>query len=240
MSPLDDTTVLFDLDGTLVDSVPDVRHALNVALDRQGRAPRTIEQVKSWVGEGANILVRKALLSCGDEMFDTLVDTVLADFLNGYAANPVIDSVLFPGVFDMLDTLKADGARLCICTNKPSTTAGPVMDAFNLTERFSVVLCGDQVEYRKPDGRHILETLDRVGGRADRAVMVGDSENDSLSAQSAGVPCVLMTFGYTNVPSAMLPAVALADDLKLLPGIIRGLFSVPLISGTRGKGQDTP
>ncbi|CCQ75454.1 phosphoglycolate phosphatase [Magnetospira sp. QH-2] len=212
--------ILFDFDGTLVDSVPDVCHGLNKALARIDRAPRTVEQVKSWVGKGARDLVVSALELSGGVLSDCETDAVCKDFLEAYAAEPIIDSVIFPGAVEMLETLQAQGKTLGICTNKPSLTAAPVMQALDLEKYFPVVLCGDQVIHKKPDARHVLDCVTAMGGTPERAVLVGDSENDAYAARNAGIAYVMVSFGYCHEPMDSLPMDVLIDHLSDLPDTI--------------------
>ncbi|GAB6052619.1 phosphoglycolate phosphatase [Magnetospira thiophila] len=212
--------VLFDFDGTLVDSAPDVRHGLNKALARRNRGPRSLTEVKSWVGRGARDLVIAALEAGGGSLPEAEIDALNQDFLSAYAAEPIIDTVVFPGAIEMLDELRRRGKKLGICTNKPSLTCAPVMAALDLDRYFEVVLCGDQVTHRKPDGRHVHDCINALGGVPERAVLVGDSENDAYAARNAGIACVMVSFGYTQEPLESLPMNLLIDHLSELPGAL--------------------
>ena len=206
------TSVLFDLDGTLIDSAPGVAWSLNKALAAEGRAALTVERVKELVGKGAAYLVADALIDTGGMIDDAHRDRVKESFLNIYAENPIQDTIVFPGVFDVLQALKDAGVPMALCTNKPKITTTPVLDAFGLTPFFPVILCGDEVEHRKPDGRHVLDTIKALGTDPAFAVMVGDSENDILAAQDAGVPTICVSFGYCHIPFEELKPTVLINS----------------------------
>lgn len=204
--------VLFDLDGTLIDSAPGVAWSLNKALTADGRAALSVDRVKDLVGKGAVYLVADALADTGGMIDDAQRDRVKDAFLSIYAENPIQDTIVFPGVFDVLQSLKDAGVPMALCTNKPKITTMPVLDAFGLTSFFPVILCGDEVEHRKPDGRHVLDTIKALGADPAFAIMVGDSENDILAAQDAGVPTICVSFGYCHIPFEELKPTALIDS----------------------------
>ena len=206
-----DFSVLFDLDGTLIDSAPGVAWSLNRALAEEGREGLSVERVKQLVGKGAVHLVADALEDTGGMIDEAHRDRVKDAFLNIYADNPIQDTIVFPGALDVLMRLRDDGVPMALCTNKPRITTLPVLDAFGLTPFFPVVLCGDDVENRKPDGRHVLDTLKALGGDPATAVMVGDSENDILAAQDAGVANICVSFGYCHMPFEELKPTMLID-----------------------------
>ena len=205
-------SILFDLDGTLIDSAPGVAWSLNKALEAEGRAALSVDRVKDLVGKGAVYLVADALKDTGGMIDDAHRDRVKDAFLRIYAENPIQDTIVFPGVFDVLQSLKAAGVPMALCTNKPKITTMPVLDAFGLTPYFPVILCGDEVEHRKPDGRHVLDTIKALGTDPAFAVMVGDSENDILAAQDASVPTICVSFGYCHMPFDALKPSVLIDS----------------------------
>lgn len=203
--------ILFDLDGTLIDSAPGVAWSLNRALAEDGRAPLSVARVKDLVGKGAVHLVADALVDTGGMDNDAHRDRVKDAFLRIYSENPIQDTIVFPGAIKVLDQLRDDGVPLALCTNKPRITTLPVLDAFGLAEFFPVILCGDDVEFRKPDGRHIHATLAAMGQTAADAVMIGDSENDIFAAHDAGVPSICVSFGYCHIPYDELKPTVLID-----------------------------
>lgn len=219
-----DKTIIFDLDGTLIDSAPDVCRALNRALAGLDRRPHTVDEVKGYLGFGARILMEKALNATGTEPAGDVIDELTTAFLDDYALHPVVDTVVFPGVTQVIEELMEKGARLAICTNKPSITAAPVLDALDLSKYFDVVVCGDQVENKKPHGGHVLDTIEAAGGERSRSIMVGDSENDIDAAIHASVRSVVVSFGYAHAPHAELGADAIIDRFQDLPGVLQAIF----------------
>jgi phosphoglycolate phosphatase len=208
--------IVFDLDGTLIDSVPDVRAAVNRVLGKLGRPLLTLEQIKGMIGEGAQAMLKQVMEQTGGYS-DGMMEEYLPQFLATYKAHPADHTVVYPGVFDVLEQLKADGITLGVCTNKPSTTTLPAMEALGLEKYFKAIVCADMVEHRKPDGRHVLNALERMGARPDNAVMVGDSETDIAAAVDAGLPAVAVSYGYCHVPLDELPADILIDSIAELP-----------------------
>ncbi len=219
-----DQTIVFDLDGTLIDSAPDVCRALNRTLIPFGRRAHEVEETKEYLGQGARILMERSLAKTGAVPSIKVIEELTEAFLKDYAANPVVDSVIYPGVIEALTALKLGGATLAICTNKPSITTAPVMEEFDLGAFFDVVLCGDQVERRKPDGAHIKDTVEAVGGDIRKAIMVGDSENDIYAAIDVGIPSIVVTFGYTHIPYNDLGATAQIDHFGELIGAIQEII----------------
>ncbi|NQV43888.1 MAG: HAD-IA family hydrolase [Rhodospirillales bacterium] len=220
-----DYTIIFDLDGTLIDSAPDVCRALNRTLTSTGRRPHSVDEVKTYLGHGARVLMELALEQTGGTPEDDIIDTLTDTFLDDYAQHPVVDSCVFPGVFECLAELSSKGAKLSICTNKPSITAGPVLRALGLDSQFEAIVCGDQVPDRKPSGAHILAAITAVGGNPEASIMVGDSENDILAAIDLGVPSIAVTFGYAHAPYTELGAHELVDDFRYMTATIESLIA---------------
>ncbi len=212
MSRTPDHIILFDLDGTLIDSAPGVAWSLNRALEAEGRGSLTVDRVKDLVGKGAQYLVADALTDTGGIDDDGHPDRVREAFLQIYSENPIQDTIVFPGAMEVLEALKSDAVPMALCTNKPRKTTLPVLDAFGLADFFPVMLCGDDVENRKPDGRHLLETVARMNMPGVPAIMVGDSENDILAAHDAGLPSICVSFGYCHMPFEDLKPTVLIDS----------------------------
>ena len=203
--------LIFDLDGTLIDSAPDVRACVNRVLAEFGRRELTLEETKDMVGWGGRVLVEKALAKTGDAGTDADADKALEGFLETYAQHPAEHSIIYPGVIAALDAFQAAGIGMGICTNKPTATTPPVLEAMGLAGYFSVVSCGDAVPHKKPDGRHILQVVEEMGATIGTAAMIGDSENDISAAVDANVRSIAVTFGYAHVPFDELGADALID-----------------------------
>lgn len=203
---LDGATIAFDLDGTLVDSAPDLIGTLNVLLDQEGIAPLPLDQARPFIGQGARRMIERGFAAQGRAVAPPQMDALFARFLDHYQAHSADLTRPFPGVVEALTTLKGAGAKLCICTNKLTRLSTPILEALDLARFFDAVVGPDAAPAPKPDARHLTSAIAAAGGRADRAVMVGDSAADAGSARAAGVPLVLVGFGYTDIPAAELGA----------------------------------
>jgi len=155
------------------------------------------------------------------------IEFLLTGFLNFYRKNPSEHTVIFPGALKALSLFKDAGIQLGICTNKPEATCFPVLDALKLRHFFSSVICGDTLKFRKPDPRHVFHTLDDMGADANNAAFVGDSETDIEAAHNAGIPCVLVTFGYCHVPFDTLNADAIIDHFDKLDSALKAIAIAP-------------
>ena len=208
--------LLFDLDGTIIDSAPDVCASVNRVLKTMNRPAITVADTKLLVGFGARTLVEKALAMTGSPGSEEDIDFLLSGFLDSYRRNPSEHTLLFPGARAALGRFTQAGIGLGICTNKPEATCFPVLEALDLKRYFATVICGDTLEFRKPDPRHVFHTLDAMGARRDAAAFIGDSETDIKAANNAGLPSVLVTFGYCHEPFDNLGASALIDHFDQL------------------------
>lgn len=213
--------LIFDLDGTLIDSAPDVCAATNRVLAASGRRAITLAEAKNLIGQGGRVLMEKALALTGSPGTPDEVERALEGFLNAYAGRPAEHTTVYPGAREALASLRADGYRLGVCTNKPGRTTAAVMRALALDRFFAVVSCGDEVPYKKPDGRHVLRVVEALDATRETAAMIGDSENDINAARDAGVRSVAVTFGYAHVPHAELGADALIDGFDDLREALR-------------------
>lgn len=218
--------LIFDLDGTLIDSAPDVCASMNRVLAGMGRRELTLEETKEMVGWGGRVLAEKSLARTGRAGTDAEVDRFLEDFLATYAQHPAEHSRIFPGVIPVLDAFRSAGLRMGICTNKPTTATPPVLEAMGLAKYFDVVSCGDAVPHRKPDGRHVRLVVDELAATVETTALIGDSENDIAAAIDAGVRSVAVTFGYAHVPYDQLGADALIDHFRDLPRALAGIAPV--------------
>ena len=219
---LDGWTIAFDLDGTLVDTAPDLVLATNHALARLGCGPVPAAHVLPWVSFGARRMITEALSRLARAESEATVDAALDSFLAYYAANIALESRPFAGTERALDVLSARGARLAVCTNKRADLSHALLDALGLTRRFAAIVGRDSVPRSKPHPDHLLASIARAGGAMPRAIMVGDSEVDIETAQAAGVPVVAVTFGYPGRPVAELSPDALIGHYDaLVPAIDR-------------------
>jgi len=198
-------TVIFDLDGTLVDTGPDLTRALNHVMAALDRPPASLAQVRGLVGQGARALIQKGLaLSGGGD--PALIDQTLPLFLDYYRENVCIDSQPYPGATALLDALIGQGVAIGLCTNKPEGLSRALIDALGWSERLPVIVGGDSLPVRKPDPRHLIETVARAGGDPAATVFVGDSDVDVATARAARVPVLAVSFGFSPVPARDLGA----------------------------------
>lgn len=215
--------ILFDLDGTLIDSAPSIVYALNRVFDAAGYDAVHVDAVKPLLAGDAMKLVGTLVAQQNRTSDEAQNADLTRSFLETYKAHPAEDAALYPDALSILEHFKHAGHPMAICTNKPSITADPVLRTFDLSGYFDAVICGDQTEFKKPDGRHILETVDALGGDAASAVMVGDSGNDIYAAHDAGVASVWVTFGYGLERVEDLKPTATIDHLIDLPTVIDNL-----------------
>ena len=214
--------VVFDLDGTLIDSAPDVARSLNIVLTEHGRNTVGLEQVRGFIGDGAAKLLERGLAATGGGTAAE-VRAATARFLEAYEAEPAGLTRPYPGVVATLERLLNQGIRLGICTNKAAGATRAVLAALALDQYFGAVIAGDTLPVRKPDPAPLRAALDRLGAGAGEAVMVGDNEHDAATAAAAGVPCILVTYGYARAPLASLPAAARIDRFEEVPGVLERL-----------------
>lgn len=209
MSTLDDlngATIAFDLDGTLVDTAPDLVGALNIILAQESLPPLPFDEVRLMVGRGARALLERGFAAAGAPLTAEQAPALVQRFIDVYLARIADESAPFPGVVEVLADLKAAGAKLVVCTNKLTNLSTALLDAVALSPFFEAVIGADLAPAAKPDGRHVAAAVAAVGGDLGRAVMIGDSVNDALGARNAGVPGVLVSFGYTEDPVETLGA----------------------------------
>ena len=214
------TALIFDLDGTLIDSVPDMIIAINRLLAPLGRRPLTTGELREMVGDGATELVRRAFAATGAALAPEAERATVDRYIDLYAEHPAARSAFYPGVPETLDALAAAGHRMALCTNKPERVMRPLLDILGLAGRFEVILGAGVLAARKPDPAPVRWVLERLGVPPARALMVGDSRADVLSAQAAGVRVVAVSYGYTKLPATELGADAVIDRFDELPGVV--------------------
>jgi phosphoglycolate phosphatase len=224
--PLNDSTVVFDLDGTLIDTAPDLLRALNQVLDLEGLAHPAEAVVRGFVGHGARALIEKATGAAGAHYTETRLDQLTAAFLDFYAADIAALSRPFPGAVAALDALAEAGARLAICTNKRTGLSVQLLETLGLAARFAAIVGADSVAARKPDAGHFLETVSRSGGAGAPSLLIGDTDTDAVTARAAGVPFVLVRFGYGDADAIArtMGADAIIDSFEELPALTRTLL----------------
>lgn len=212
--------VLFDLDGTLIHSLPDLTAAINQILAAEGREPVTEAELGPMVGDGAHTLVERAFAARGG--LPGPVAPLLARFLTYYEAHSTVLTHPFAGVVETLIRLKQRGVLLAVCTNKPSAATVEILRALELEQYFAVVVGGDDTPALKPNPAHIDAVLTRLGVAREDAVMVGDSINDVLAAKGAGLPCIVVSFGYSRTPVADLGADLVVDEFSIIGDAVLG------------------
>jgi phosphoglycolate phosphatase len=220
-------TVVFDLDGTLVDTAPDLVDALNVVLVREGLNAVPFETARPMIGGGARLLIERGLASQGRRCLGEEINRLYADFVEHYARHIADRSRPFPGLLGALDELLGNGCRLVVCTNKLEWLSVRLLDSLGLKDRF-VAICGqDTFGVQKPDPVILQKTITVAGGVPNRAVMVGDSLTDIATARAAKVPIIAVDFGYSDAPVSSLGPDRIIDHFERLPAAVHSLFPRP-------------
>ena len=218
-------TVVCDLDGTLVDSAPDLAGALDTVLAEERVSTVPFEEIRFLVGEGARALVRRAIARSGDpERYD--IDRLHDRFLEVYRSRLVRESRPYPGVPGALRVLADEGHTLAVCTNKPEDLARRMLRELSLDFFGEAVVGGDTFGFRKPDRRALEAAATRAGGAPQRSVLIGDSRTDIETARNAGVPAVLVSYGYRTDPLEALAADFVVREFGAVPGIVHQLGAV--------------
>jgi phosphoglycolate phosphatase len=232
-------TIIFDLDGTLVDTAPDLIETLNVVLGREGLPPLAYEDARWLVGGGARRMIERGIASEATTRSAADVDRMFDAFIAYYAEHVADHSRLFPGVLEALDMLAARGSRLAVCTNKLEWLSVRLLKALGIAHRFAAICGQDTFKVLKPDPDILRRTLERAGGTLHRAVMVGDSGTDIATARAAGVPIIAVDFGYTDVPVSHLGPDRIISHFNALPDAITDVLdrrdAVAAARGAAGK-----
>jgi phosphoglycolate phosphatase len=218
------TAIVFDLDGTLVDTAPDLLASLNAVLSGAGHRPVVPSQLRHLVGHGVRFLFERAFAETGTAVPHDRLEALGDQFLVHYRANIARGSQPFKGVPATLAGFAQGGYGLGVCTNKPHDLTELLLDELDLAKYFRAVFGAGLTPYNKPDPRHVTDVIAALGGARERAVMVGDSPVDVAAARAAGIPVIAMSYGYTPVPVAELGADAVADDFEQLPALISELL----------------
>ena len=216
-------TLIFDLDGTLVETAPDLVATLNIVLAREGIAPVAYEVARNFVGGGARLMLARGIEADGRTVEPARLDKMFTDFIAHYAANVAVHSRPFPGLVDALDLLSARGHRLAVCTNKLEHLSVLLLNELQLTDRFEAICGQDTFGIQKPDPEVLRRTIAAAGGDVRRSIMIGDSETDILTARAAGIPVIAVDFGYSDRPVSEYGPDRLISHFDQLPAEIAGI-----------------
>jgi phosphoglycolate phosphatase len=208
--------VIFDLDGTLVHTAPDLVASVNHATAKAGLPPVSYADLTHRVGQGARAMIARAFELAGQPASPEQADWLLGEFMAFYETTMPGSSAPYKGAVAAIDRLSEAQFRLAVCTNKTETLARHLLQSLGLDHRFAAITGGDSFAFRKPDGRHVLETIKRAGGNADHAVMVGDTLTDIEAARNAGIPSIAVTFGYSDLEPGALGAGRVIDHFDAL------------------------
>lgn len=192
--------IVFDLDGTLIDTAPDLIATLNDILVADGLEEVDSGQIRSQVGFGSRFMLARAYEMAGKHINPEKLDNLVTDFIERYAENMPGTSAPYEGLLDILPLLKDKGFRFAVCTNKTELLAKKLLSALEIAHWFEVVTGQDTFSVRKPHPGHLLKTIDLVGGDAKRAIMVGDTPTDFSTAKAAKIPVIAVDFGYSDEP----------------------------------------
>jgi phosphoglycolate phosphatase len=220
-------TIVFDLDGTLIDTAPDLISTLNFTLAREGMPAVPYEEARKMIGGGARGMIEKALIADGrgddKARFAGELDRMFGDFVEHYAAHIADHSRPFPQLEAALDGLAAAGYRLAVCTNKLEWLSVRLLQTLNLTRYFAAICGQDTFGMQKPDPEVLRRTIVKAGGEPGRAIMVGDSGTDVRTARAASLPVIAVTFGYSEVPIESLQPDRLISSYGDLQAAIHGI-----------------
>lgn len=218
-----DWTIVFDLDGTVVDSAPDLAEATNHVLGTLGLERINELEIRPFVGHGALAMIDAAAKSHGRKLSERELHDLFEVFIVYYTANIAVRSTPYPNAVATLEKLRRDGATLAICTNKIEAQARALLSALKLDSYFKAITGRDSLGVYKPDPRHLTGTISLAEGRPERAIMVGDTETDIKTAKAADIPIVAVSFGYSTDPVASYGPHSIIDDYCELPGALASL-----------------
>ena len=216
-------TVIYDLDGTLIDSAKDMQVAVSRVLADHGLPPVTEDDVRIFMGQGSKVTMDKAFTKYGKTLDDEALSAVTREFVRYYEADPVGHTTAFAGVPEVVGRFDKLGLKQGVCTNKFERPSRMILEHLKLMPPIAALAGADTFPVRKPDPRHILMLVERMGRTPEKAVMVGDSIHDVEAAHAAGLPAVLVSWGYTATPASELGAEAVIERFDALPGALEKL-----------------
>ncbi|MGL4397166.1 MAG: HAD-IA family hydrolase [Hyphomicrobium sp.] len=227
---MDGWTLVFDLDGTLVDTAPDLAAATNHVLAHRNLPPVDAREILPFVGHGALKMIENALAAHGKTLSESELYAMFDVFIQHYTANIANASRPYEGALAAIDGFRAEGAALAVCTNKLEAHARALLEALDMTPRFNAITGRDSLGVFKPDPRHLTSTIALANGTADKAIMIGDTETDIATAKAAGIPVIAVDFGYSTTPVAVFAPDIIISHFNELPRAvarIRGGIASP-------------
>ena len=216
--------LVFDLDGTLVDTAPDLLGALNAVLRREGRRPVNLADLRHLVGHGARAMLDEAMKRTGAPADPARVEGLMDDFIAHYRTHIAAESRPFPGVEATLEKLQAEGARMGVLSNKPQELTSLLIPAVGFTRFFRAIHGAGRLEVVKPNARVFHHVIEEMGGEGAGAIMIGDSATDVATARAAGCPSIVLTYGYSSEPVETLGADRVTDDFCEIPKLVKELL----------------
>lgn len=214
-------TLIFDLDGTLVESAPDLCGAMNAVLKSEGREEVSLDDVRLMVGQGARALIEKGMKQTGAPATKEDVERLFPVFMDYYTDHIADYSTPFPHLLEALEELKTKGYIFAICTNKPEAASHLLVDSLDMGHWFASLIGADSLPTKKPDPEPLIAAAERAGGDISKAIMIGDSITDVSAARNAGIPVIGVSFGYTQTPMAELNPDEMIDGFPELVGVVQ-------------------
>ena len=218
-------TIVFDLDGTLIDTAPDLIDTLNVVFEREGLPLVDYDTARNLIGGGARAMIARGIEAEGLVVPPAKLDQLFTDFIAHYTEHVADRSRPFPGLIDALDVLADRGCRFAVCTNKLERLSVLLLEQLKIADRFEAICGQDTFGIQKPDPEILRRTITAAGGRLEYAVMIGDSDTDIRTARAAGVPVIAVDFGYSERPVAEFGPDQIISDFGQLPGAVAAFFS---------------
>ena len=216
-------TIVFDLDGTLIDTAPDLVDTLNIVFAREGLPPVPYETARNLIGGGARMMITRGIEAEGRTVEPAEIERLFRDFIAHYSAHIADRSRPFPGLVDALDALAAERWRFAVCTNKLEALSVLLLKELKLAHRFAAICGQDTFGVQKPDPEILRRTVKAAGGTLQDAIMIGDSATDIRTARAAGVPVIAVDFGYTERPVAELGPDRIISRFAQLPAAVAAL-----------------
>lgn len=215
--------IIFDLDGTLINSIPDMTREVNLFLSRHGGRNLTEREIISIIGLGARVLIKKALYLTHIKTTSDGFENLLSEWLEQYGKADMYLTKTWDGVIDTLSNLKQNGYKMAVCTNKPPLPTKVILDRLSLSQYFDVILDAESLPKKKPSPEPLWFAINKLGGHVEDAVMVGDSEVDAEAARNAGIPVILLSFGYVHVPFEEIKPDFLIESFSELTSVLEKL-----------------